>query len=421
METTGQRIVERIEQLGAHSDSAEHYTRLYLTPAHQAAAKQLALWMKEAGFAVRIDSVGNVIGRYEAAKPGAKTLLIGSHFDSVRNGGKFDGNLGILTPVACVAELHRLGERLPVAVEVAAFSDEEGARFATGFLSSRALIGAFDQAWLDRHDAAGVSMREAMRAAGLDPEAAGRDPIDAQSLAGCVELHIEQGPVLLGEDLALGIVTTICGGNRHAFTVKGDAGHAGTVPMKMRHDAMTAAAEMVLAIERRCSPSALGEGRGERKREGSLVGTVGILKLHEGSSNVIPGHVEFSLDIRAGDDATRIAAEDDIFEACEEIARRRGVAVKSVRHSESSVVPCTPRMQDLIAKSVEAVGVEPRFLPSGAGHDAMMLARVCDIGMLFVRCGAGGVSHNPAETVSAEDAGLAASALLHFLRQFRAA
>jgi hydantoinase/carbamoylase family amidase len=409
METTGQRIVERIAQLGAHSDSADHYTRVYLTPAHQAAAKQLRAWMKEAGFAVRVDSVGNVIGRYEAAKPGAKTLLIGSHFDSVRNGGKFDGNLGILTPIACVAELHRVGERLPVAIEVAAFSDEEGARFATGFLSSRALIGEFDQAWLDRRDADGVAMREAMRAAGLDPEAAGRDPIDVKSLAGYFELHIEQGPVLLGEGLALGIVTTISGGNRHAFTVKGEAGHAGTVPMKMRHDAMAAAAEMVLAIEHRCSTG------------GALVGTVGILKLHEGSSNVIPGHVEFSLDIRAGDDATRIAAEDDIFEACDEVARRRGVAVKYTRHSESSVVPCTPRMQELIAKSVEAVGVEPRLLPSGAGHDAMMLSRVCDIGMMFVRCGAGGVSHHPAETVSAEDAGLAASALLHFLRHFRGA
>lgn len=397
-------VLSQAAALARHSDSAENYTRLYLTPAHSAAAQQLQSWMVQAGLEVRVDSVGNVIGRYAAARPGAKTLLIGSHFDSVRNGGKFDGNLGILTPIACVAEFNRRGERLPVAIEIAAFSDEEGVRFATGFLSSRSLIGEFDRAWLDRRDADGVTMREAMRDAGLDPEAAGRDPIDPKSLAGYFELHIEQGPVLLGEGLALGIVTTISGGNRHAFTVKGDAGHAGTVPMKMRHDALTAAAEMVLAIERRCSSG------------GTLVGTVGMLQLHEGSSNVIPGHVEFSLDIRAGDDATRIAAEDDIFKACDEIARRRDVAVRYTRHAESSVVQCTPRMQDLIAKSVEAVGVRPLRLPSGAGHDAMILARVCDVGMMFVRCGAGGVSHNPAETVTEEDVALALRALLHFLR-----
>jgi hydantoinase/carbamoylase family amidase len=347
-----------------------------------------------------------VIGRYAAATPGARTLLMGSHFDSVRNGGRFDGVLGILVPIACVAELHRRGERLAVAIEVAAFSDEEGARFATGFLSSQSLTGTFDRAWLDRRDADGISMREAMREAGLDPDAAGSDPIDPKTLAGYVELHIEQGPVLLNEGLALGIVTTISGGNRHTLRVTGEAGHAGTVPMKLRHDALAAAAEMVLEIEKRC------------RAGGSLVGTVGMLRVADGSSNVIPGRVEFSLDIRAGDDATRRAAEDDIFAACDAIARRRGVALECSRHSESSVVSCSERMQERIARSIAAAGAQPRRLPSGAGHDAMMLARVCDVGMMFVRCGAGGVSHNPAETVSAEDAELAQQALLHFLRHY---
>ncbi len=248
-------------------------------------------------------------------------------------------------------------------------------------------------------------MREALREAGLDPEAAGSDPIDAKSLAGYFELHIEQGPVLLNEGLPLGVVTTISGGNRHLFRVQGAAGHAGTVPMRLRHDALTAAAEMVLAIENRCSSTP------------TLVGTVGILRVHEGSSNVIPGDVEFSLDIRAGDDATRMAAEDDIFAACAAIAKRRGVEIGTHRHSESSVVPCSPRMQDLIAKSVEAVGVRPTRLPSGAGHDAMILARVCDVGMMFVRCGAGGVSHNPAETVAADDVALAVRAMSEFMRR----
>ena len=398
--------IARAVSLSRHSDSPEHYTRLYLTPAHQAAAKQLQAWMVEAGMNVRVDSVGNVIGRYEAAQPGAKTLLMGSHFDSVRNGGRFDGILGILVPIACVAELHQRGERLPVAIEVAAFADEEGARYATGFLSSRAIIGQFDRSWLDRRDADGVSMREAMRGAGLDPEAAGRDPVDLERLAGYFELHIEQGPVLLDAGLPLGVVTTISGGNRHSFKVRGEAGHAGTVPMSRRHDALAAAAEMVLEIEWRCSAVP------------ALVGTVGILELHAGSGNVIPGLVDFSLDIRAGDDATRIAAENDIFAACDAIAQRRGVAVEYTRHSESSVVACSPRMQDLVAASVAAVGVEPRRMPSGAGHDAMMLARVCDAGMMFVRCGAGGVSHNPAETVAAEDAQLATRAVLDLMRRF---
>lgn len=403
-------VLDLAASLARHSDSPEHYTRLYLTPAHRAAAKELQSRMVESGMTVRVDSVGNVIGRYEGATPDAKTLLLGSHFDSVRNGGKYDGVLGILVPMACVAELHRRGERLPCAIEVAAFADEEGARFATGFLSSKTMIGEFDPSWLDRRDADGVSMREAMAAAGLDPAKAGSDPLDRDTLAGYLELHIEQGPVLLDAGLALGVVTTISAGNRHAVTVIGEAGHAGTVPMTRRHDALAAAAEMVLAIERRCWAPLPGS---------RLVGTVGILKVVDGSSNVIPGRIEFSLDIRAGDDTTRIAAENDIFAELEAIAKRRGVRVETKRHSESSVVLCPARMQDLVAESIAAVGLEPRRLPSGAGHDAMMFARVCDVGMMFVRCGAGGVSHNPAETVSEEDAAMAQRAVLEFMRRFR--
>ncbi|QJR09858.1 N-carbamoyl-L-amino acid hydrolase [Usitatibacter rugosus] len=402
-------VLHLAASLARHSDSADHYTRLYLTSAHRAAAKELQSWMVESGLRVRVDSVGNVIGRYDGATRDAKTLLLGSHFDSVRNGGKYDGVLGILVPMACVAELHRRGERLPCAIEVAAFADEEGARFATGFLSSRAMIGDFDRTWLDRRDADGVSMREAMRDAELDPEAAGSDPLNRKALAGYLELHIEQGPVLLDAGLALGVVTTISGGNRHSVVVIGEAGHAGTVPMQRRHDALTAASEMVLAIERRCGVTVEGS---------RLVGTVGILKVVDGSSNVIPGRIEFSLDIRAGDDATRIAAEDDIFAELEAIAKRRGVRVEMKRHSESTVIRCADRMQDLVAASIAAVGLEPLRLPSGAGHDAMMFARICDVGMMFVRCGAGGVSHNPAETVTAEDVDLARRAVLEFMRRF---
>jgi len=324
----------------------------------------------------------------------------------VRNGGKYDGVLGILVPIACVAELHRRGERLPVAIEIAAFADEEGARFQTSFLASRALIGRFDPAALERRDAEGVSLAEAMRAAGLDPQRVDAARIDPARLAAYVEVHIEQGPVLLDAGLALGVVTTIAAGIRHTLRVKGEAGHAGTVPMAMRHDALVAAAEMVLAIETRCGSA------------DAVVGTVGILKVKEGSSNVIPGEVEFTADIRSADGEALDRAQREVFADCEAIARRRGVTLERTRTHSVQAVPCAPWLQDQLAKAVERRGIAVKRLPSGAGHDAMALAEVTDVGMLFVRCGAGGVSHNPAETVSAEDAGLAAEALLDFLRRF---
>ncbi|HUP29472.1 MAG TPA: allantoate amidohydrolase [Usitatibacter sp.] len=402
----GRGLLARAEALGRHSDSPLHYTRTFLTPAHRQAAAVIAGWMREAGMAVRVDAIGNVIGRYDGT--GSGTLLMGSHFDSVRNGGKYDGVLGILIPIACVAELHRRGERLAVAVEIAAFSDEEGARFQTSFLSSRALIGRFDATLRERRDADGVSFDDAMREAGLDAGAIGSARIDVSRLAAYVEVHIEQGPVLLERELPLGVVTTIAGGSRHLVQVRGEAGHAGTVPMTMRHDALAAAAEMVLAVEQRCSAG------------GSLVGTVGILKVRDGTGNVIPGEVELTCDIRAGDDATRAAAERDVFAAFDAIAARRGVTVQRTRTHEVHAVPCAPWLRDRLAAAVKKMGSDPISLPSGAGHDAMILAEVTDVGMLFVRCGAGGVSHNPAETVTAEDAGLAAAALLRFLRDFEA-
>jgi len=404
----GAQLIARAQALGRHSDSPAHYTRTFLTPAHQAAAKQLAEWMLEAGMEVRRDPVGNVIGRYEASGPGARTLLIGSHFDSVRNGGKYDGVLGILVGIACAAELNARGERLPVAIEVVGFSDEEGARFQTSFLASKSLVGRREADVLERRDADGVSFADAMRAAGLDPERLGEASVDLASLAGYVEVHIEQGPVLLDAGAPLGVVTTIAGGARHRVTVRGEAGHAGTVPMPRRRDALAAACEMVLALEKRCSAG------------GSLVGTVGILQVRDGTGNVIPGEVEFTCDIRAGEDDVRLAAERDVFAAFEAIAARRGVSLSRVELTRNvRAVPCSPRLREGLAASVARVlGSPAKELASGAGHDAMVLADVTEVGMLFVRCGAGGVSHNPAETVTAEDAALATQALLDFLRSF---
>lgn len=406
--SAGADLVARAQALGRHSDSAQHYTRTYLTPAHQAAAGQLAQWMREAGMAVRTDAVGNVIGRYGAAQADAKSVLIGSHFDSVRNGGKYDGVLGILVGIGCVAELARRGERLPLAIEIAAFADEEGARFQTSFLSSRALMGEFDGEVLQRRDADGVSFADAMRTAGLDPARIAEARLDPSRLAAYVEVHIEQGPVLLDAGAPLGVVTSIAAGSRNLVKIRGEAGHAGTVPMGRRRDALAAVAEMVLALEKRCSAG------------GSLVGTVGILRVKDPTGNVIPGEVEFSTDIRSVDDATREAAQREVFAAFDEIARRRGVTISSIELSHNvRAVPCSPRIQELLAQSVGAVlGAPAKRLPSGAGHDAMIMARATEVGMLFVRCGAGGVSHNPAETVTAEDAGLALEALLDFLRRF---
>jgi hydantoinase/carbamoylase family amidase len=408
----GREILARAAALARHSDSATNYTRTYLTPAHQAAARDIARWMREAGMEVRVDAVGSVVGRYAARDAGAKTLLMGSHFDSVRNGGRYDGVLGILVPIACVAELNARGERLPCAIEVAAFADEEGARFQTSFLASRAMLGRLDPAVLERRDAQGMALRDAMIAAGLDPARVAEAAIDTSQLGAYVEVHIEQGPVLLDEGHALGVVTGIAGGTRHALAVRGEAGHAGTVPMARRHDALAAAAEMILAIERRCSAG------------GSLVGTVGMLEVKDGTGNVIPGEVRFSADVRAADDATREAAEAEAFAECEAIAKRRGVTVERTRTHHVHAVPCAPWLQDALARAVESIdaprpGNEVRRLPSGAGHDAMILAEATDVGMLFVRCGAGGVSHNPAETVDEEDAGAAAQALLAFLAELR--
>ncbi|HUL57361.1 MAG TPA: hydantoinase/carbamoylase family amidase, partial [Usitatibacter sp.] len=339
--SAGRELVDRVQELARHSDSAQHYTRTYLTPAHRAASRLIAAWMREAGMQVREDAVGSVIGRYDASVTGAKTLLLGSHFDSVRNGGKFDGVLGILVPIACVAELGRRGERLGCAIEIAAFSDEEGARFQTSFLASRTLVdgGAALADLLERRDAEGISLGEALRSAGLDAARADAHRLDPSTLAAYVEVHIEQGPVLLDEGRALGVVTSIAAGLRYLVRVKGEAGHAGTVPMPRRRDALAAAAQMVVAIERRCSAG------------GSLVGTVGVLRVKDGTANVIAGEVEFTVDIRSADGMAHAAAARDALAECEAIAARRGVGLECTKTHEVASAPCAAWLQDRLAAS----------------------------------------------------------------------
>jgi hydantoinase/carbamoylase family amidase len=406
----GTEIILLAEQLAGHSDDPQALTVAYLTRAHQTAGAEIAGWMIAAGMQVRIDAVGNVIGRYASADPQAPILMTGSHFDTVRHGGRFDGRLGILAPIAVVRYLHQRGERLPFHLDVVAFAEEEGLRFRTSFLASSALIGEFDYARLDQPDADGVTMRQAMCAAGLPgtEEAIAACAIDRRRLLGYIEVHIEQGPVLLDGGLPLGVVTSIAGNVRQRVTVNGLASHAGTTPMGMRRDALAAAAEMILAVERRCADPRDG-GR-------SLVGTVGMAAVPQGAANVVPGRCEFSLDVRAADDAARDAALADLEAEFARIAGRRRVDLSLAPTMRVPCAACSPRLMDRLAACVDAAGVPVLRLASGAGHDAMMMARITEVCMLFVRCGNGGISHNPLETMTAEDADCAARVLLEFLR-----
>ncbi len=411
----GTQIILLAEQLAGHRDDADRLTVAYLTRAHQTAGAEIAGWMIEAGMQVRIDAVGNVIGRYASADAGAPVLMAGSHFDTVRDGGRYDGRLGILAPIVAVKHLHSLGERLPFHLDVVAFAEEEGLRFHTSFLASTALAGQFDFARLEQRDAGGVTLREAMIAAGLPgtEEAIGGCAVDPARLLGFVEVHIEQGPVLLERGLPLGTVTSIAGSVRRRIAVAGTASHAGTTPMPLRRDALAAAAEMVLAVEQRCADP--------RHASRALVGTVGTIGVPQGATNVVPGRCEFSLDVRAADDAARDAALADLEAVFARIARDRRVELEMTETMRVPCARCSAPLRQRLADCIEAAGVTPFHLPSGAGHDAMVMARITDVCMLFVRCGNGGISHNPLETLAADDADIAARVLLDFLRRTAAA
>ncbi len=403
----GPAIMEWAEVIGAWSDADDGLTCAYLTEAHRNTAAQLAAWMRDAGMQVQIDAVGNVVGRYLSDQPGAKTLMTGSHYDTVRDGGKYDGRLGILLPIAVVRHLHQRGEKLPYHVEVVGFAEEEGVRFKSTFLGSNAITGRFDPALLDQCDADGISMRAALQGAGHDVDAIGAIARKPADLLGFVEVHIEQGPVLLEQGLPLGVVTAIAGSSRYLLTLTGLASHAGTTPMHMRKDAAAAAAEIVLLVERRCQHGA------------ALVGTVGQLQVPNGSVNVIPGSCQLSLDIRAANDDVRMAAVTDILEGIEAICARRQVTLNLQQIVDASAAPCAPWLMDQFDAAVARAGLPAFRLPSGAGHDAMAMAAITDVAMLFTRCGNGGISHNRLETMTADDADLAACVLLDFLRNFR--
>ena len=407
----GNRVWDWAEKLAQHSDPgyAERgeLTVTYLTDAHRACAQRLSHWMKaDCGFdEVEIDAVGNVVGVYHGSDRTAPRLLTGSHYDTVRNGGKYDGRLGIFVPMAVVAELHRAGRRLPFGIEVVGFAEEEGQRYKATFLGSGALVGQFDPAWLDQQDADGVTMRAAMQHAGLcvdDIPALQRDP--ARYL-GFVEVHIEQGPVLAELDLPLGVVTSINGSVRFVGEISGMASHAGTTPMGRRRDAALAVAELALFVERRAASVP------------HVVGTVGILEVPNGSINVVPGRCRFSLDIRATTDAARDACLHDVRAELAAICQRRGVSVTLDETMRAAAAPSDPAWQTRWERAVAATGLPVHRLPSGAGHDAMKLHEVMPQAMLFVRGLNAGISHNPLESSTNEDIELSVRAFAHLLEQ----
>jgi N-carbamoyl-L-amino-acid hydrolase len=399
----GNQVWDWQEDLARHSAPgfAERgeLTVTYLTAAHQACAQDIAQRMREVGMdEVAMDAVGNVVGRYHATQADAPTLLTGSHYDTVRNGGKYDGRLGIFVPLACVQALHRAGQRLPFALEVVAFAEEEGQRFKATFLSASALTGSFDSTWLDQCDAQGISMRSAMQQAGLDPTQIASIQRDPQRYLGFVEVHIEQGPVLNELNIPLGIVTSINASVRFTGNITGMASHAGTTPMNRRRDAALAVAELALFMEQRAA------------RDGDSVATMGQLHVPSGSINVVPGRCDFSLDMRAPSTAQRDALCADVLAQLEAICARRGLTYTLHENMRASAAPSAPAWQARWETAVAKLGLPLHRMPSGAGHDAMKMHDILPQAMLFVRGENSGISHNPLESTTSHDMQLAVQA-----------
>ena len=405
----GASVMDRLHELARCSSEAGRLTRLYLTPAHAAAVRISRGWMEETGMRAEIDAVANVVGRYEGSRPGAPTLLLGSHIDTVRDAGHYDGNFGVVAAIEAVAALHAAGKRLPFAIEVIAFGDEEGVRFPSKLSGSRAVAGTFARDTLDVVDAQGVHLEAALRSFGCNPAAIPAVGRRRESVLGYIELHIEQGPVLEQQRLPVGIVTAINGASRFRIEVTAQAGHAGTVPMGLRKDALAAAGEMILlAVGRRAAGAP----------EPGLVATVGAIEVSPGAPNVIAGRTTFTLDVRAPVDTDRFKAIEDLVASFATLAARRHVRVKVEKFYDEPAVTCDPGLVAALEAAVQRAEIRPFRLPSGAGHDGLAIATLCPIAMLFVRC-KGGISHNPAESITTKDADVATRVLLDFLRHFQ--
>lgn len=401
----GRQAEAMLSELGRISSEPQRLTRLFLSPEHRKAADLLAGWMHAAGMSVTEDAVGTLRGHWRPEKN--KRFLIGSHIDTVIDAGKYDGPLGVVAGILAVQELAARGVDLPFGIDVLAFGDEEGSRFRTTLAGSSACAGVFDRASLAFPDRNGVTLGDALKAYGKNVDEIGAAAYDPANAVGYVEVHIEQGPVLEAAGLPLGVVTGIVGQSRMRVVVLGDAGHAGTVPMRMRHDALAGAAELMLAIEQTAI---------ENEADG-MVATVGRIEASPGATNVIPGRVGFSLEFRSTTDAKRKAAIEQVKADAQRLAVRRKLEFAFEPFHETDTTACTAFMQDLFADAISSLGHEPMRLPSGAGHDAQVMAKLCPTAMLFVRC-KGGISHNPAEFASEQDMGLSIAALVRFIEAF---
>ncbi|QXC98812.1 N-carbamoyl-L-amino acid hydrolase [Klebsiella sp. PL-2018] len=398
MQQAAARVMARADELAAISETPDALTRVYLSPQHLEANQRAARWMTQAGMTVWQDSVGNICGRYEGEQEGAPAILLGSHLDTVRNAGRYDGMLGVLAAIEVVHGLHQQGRRLKQAIEIVGFCDEEGTRFGITLLGSRGITGTWPESWLAQTDADGVSVAQAMVLAGLDPariHLAARRP---EEIAAYLELHIEQGPCLEQEGLALGVVEAINGARRLNCRFTGEAGHAGTVPMSHRKDALAAAAEWMVRVETLT-----------REQGGNRVATVGTLRCAPGAVNVIPGDVTLTLDIRGPHDQPLDALLDTLLNEAQAIASRRQLRFSAEEFYRIAATACDSGLQQVLSEAVQAVQGRSLTLPSGAGHDAIAIAERWPSAMLFVRC-KGGISHHPAESVTADDVALAIAA-----------
>jgi len=400
------RIMQRCDALARHSELPGGLTRVFLSPEGRAAGEAVLGWMQEAGMHASLDSMGNAVGRYEGERAGLPCLMLGSHLDTVRDAGRYDGMLGVITAIECVHALNSRKQRLPFSIEVIGFGDEEGVRFGTTLLGSRAIAGTLDRDVLHTKDSGGASIADALRAFGLDPNSMEKVKRSRSDVLAYAELHIEQGPVLEAEGLPVGVVTAINGFSRLRVTLRGEAGHAGTVPMPLRRDALAAAAECILMVER------------VAKKIPELVGTVGRIEAKPGAINVIPGEVQFTVDLRAPQDSDRQEAVAEVKREIARIAARRKLEARIESLQDFGSSACAPWLMRQLERAVEARGVRVRRLPSGAGHDGMAIKAIADIAMLFVRC-KGGVSHNPAESIAEEDAAIGAGVLFDFIHDFK--
>ncbi|MBU99415.1 MAG: allantoate amidohydrolase [Rhodospirillaceae bacterium] len=399
-------IIEMIETLALISEDKDFLTRRYLTSQHKKVNQLVADWMSVAGMKAWQDPIGNIVGRYEGHENGLPALMLGSHLDTVVNAGKYDGMLGVVTAIHCVASLQRQGKRLPFAVEVIGFADEEGTRFKSTYLGSKAVAGTFDLDTLDRLDSDGISMKEALNTFGLDIKNIPQAARSKNEIAAYVELHIEQGPVLEDKNLAAGIVTEIAGATRLSVEIVGKAGHAGTVPLNLRQDALVTASECIVKLEKIAKASA------------NTVVTVGEILIKPGASNVIPGNAQFTVDLRSTENSVRTKVENEIQQALQEICTKRKTKLITTKtHSAESTI-CSKNVINQLDDAFVKSGHPTYFLPSGAGHDTAAMSDLTETGMIFLRCREG-ISHNPAESVKMGDIEVGFQIMLKFIENFK--